>query len=114
MRAPPEPGGAQNRDYEDGEVLIRSPGQFAGYYKQPELTAASFTEDGFFRTGDLFEIAADDQGPRYYRFAGRCKQIIVRGGMKISPEELDAFCRRLANTAVATPGPGAGVSHISA
>src|SRR5690606_15007873 len=34
----------------DGEVLIRSPGQFTGYYKQPELTAASFTEDGFFRT----------------------------------------------------------------
>ncbi|MFO1285805.1 MAG: AMP-binding protein [Rubrivivax sp.] len=40
---------------DDGEVLIKSPGQFSGYYKQPELTAASFTEDGFFRTGDLGE-----------------------------------------------------------
>jgi len=34
-------------------VLVKSPGQMAGYYKQPELNAESFTADGFFRTGDL-------------------------------------------------------------
>jgi acyl-CoA synthetase (AMP-forming)/AMP-acid ligase II len=62
---------------------------FDGYFKSPQMTAAAFTDDGFFRTGDLFEIAADEQGPRYYRFAGRHKQIIVRGGVKISPDELD-------------------------
>jgi long-chain acyl-CoA synthetase len=37
----------------DGEVLVKSPGQMAGYYKLPELNAESFTEDGYFRTGDL-------------------------------------------------------------
>ncbi len=72
-----------------GELQVRGATVFDGYFKSPEMTARAFTADGFFRTGDLFEIAADEQGPRYYRFAGRCRQIIVRGGMKISPEELD-------------------------
>jgi non-ribosomal peptide synthetase component E (peptide arylation enzyme) len=72
-----------------GELQVRGATVFDGYFKSPEMTARAFTHDGFFRTGDLFEIAADEQGPRYYRFAGRHKQIIVRGGMKISPEELD-------------------------
>ena len=43
----------QARLADDGEVLVKSPGQMAGYYKQPELNAECFTEDGFFRTGDL-------------------------------------------------------------
>jgi acyl-CoA synthetase (AMP-forming)/AMP-acid ligase II len=86
-----------------GELQVRGATVFDGYFKAPEMTAAAFTADGFFRTGDLFEIAADEQGPRYYRFAGRCKQIIVRGGVKISPEELDeilAGCPGLAEGAV--------------
>jgi acyl-CoA synthetase (AMP-forming)/AMP-acid ligase II len=72
-----------------GELQVRGATVFDGYFKAPQVTAAAFTDDGFFRTGDLFEIAADEQGPRYYRFAGRHKQIIVRGGVKISPDELD-------------------------
>jgi acyl-CoA synthetase (AMP-forming)/AMP-acid ligase II len=72
-----------------GELQVSGATVFDGYFKSPEMTAAAFTTDGFFRTGDLFEIATDEQGPRYYRFAGRHKQIIVRGGVKISPEELD-------------------------
>jgi long-chain acyl-CoA synthetase len=43
----------QARIADDGEVLVKSPGQMAGYYKQPELNAEGFTDDGFFRTGDL-------------------------------------------------------------
>jgi acyl-CoA synthetase (AMP-forming)/AMP-acid ligase II len=72
-----------------GELLVRGATVFDGYFKAPEMTARAFTADGFFRTGDLFEIAADELGPRYYRYTGRCKQIIVRGGVKISPEEID-------------------------
>ena len=48
-----------------------------------------FTKDGFFRTGDLVEICGDP--PNYYRIVGRCKDIINRGGMKISPSELDTL-----------------------
>ena len=46
-----------------------------------------FSEDGYFRTGDLVEICGDKG--EFYRIVGRCKDIINRGGMKISPAELD-------------------------
>ena len=45
--------GVEARIADDGEILIKSPGTMTGYYLQPELTAQSFTADGFFRTGDL-------------------------------------------------------------
>ena len=48
-----------------------------------------FDEHGFFRTGDLFEISPDTTQKKYYKFCGRCKDLIIRGGMNISPEELD-------------------------
>ena len=60
---------------------------FDGYYKSPDDNAQAFTEDGYFRTGDLFEIGGDED--QFYRFVGRCKALIVRGGVNISPEELD-------------------------
>lgn len=72
-----------------GELQIRGPAVFDGYYREPDLTARSFTSDGFFRTGDLFEVAGNAEDPRFYRYVGRLKQIIIRGGVKISPEELD-------------------------
>ncbi|MEM9529941.1 MAG: class I adenylate-forming enzyme family protein [Pseudomonadota bacterium] len=69
-----------------GELLIAGPSVFDGYFESPEDNAEAF-ENGFFRTGDLFEIVGPEN--QYYRFVGRCKDIIVRGGVKISPEELD-------------------------
>ena len=73
-----------------GEMQIRGPTVFDCYFRSPELTAKAFTSDGYFRTGDLFEIAADDESLRFYRFVGRLKQLIVRGGVKIAPEEVEA------------------------
>jgi acyl-CoA synthetase (AMP-forming)/AMP-acid ligase II len=72
-----------------GEMQVRGPTVFDGYFGRPELDATAFSADGWFRTGDLFEIA-EPADPRYYRFVGRLKQLIVRGGVKISPDELDA------------------------
>lgn len=72
-----------------GELQIRGATVFDGYFAAPEQNAKAFTPDGWFRTGDLFEIAEPDD-PRFYRFIGRLTQIINRGGMKISPDELDA------------------------
>ena len=90
-----------------GELLLAGATVFDGYYKATADNAEVFTEDGFFRTGDLLEIAEDD--PRFYRFAGRCKDIIIRGGMKISPEELDSllagFDRVLEAAVVGYPDP---------
>ena len=48
-----------------------------------------FDQEGFFRTGDLFEISPEETQKKYYKFCGRCKDLIIRGGMNISPEELD-------------------------
>ena len=70
-----------------GEMCFDGATVFDGYYKSPKDNAQAFTEDGYFRTGDLFEIAGDQN--EYYRFVGRCKALIVRGGVNISPEELD-------------------------
>jgi len=63
---------------------------FDGYWKAPDLTRAAFDEDGWFRSGDLFEIAPDGDR-RFYRFVGRSKEIIIRGGVNISPAELDGL-----------------------
>ena len=72
-----------------GELRVAGPTIFAGYYRAPELSAKAFDEQGGYRTGDVFEIAGD-RG-QYYRFVGRSKDIVVRGGMKISAEEVEAL-----------------------
>jgi acyl-CoA synthetase (AMP-forming)/AMP-acid ligase II len=83
----PESGSEVIEPRRAGEMQIRGPVVFDGYYGAPEITARAFTADGWFRTGDLFEI--DDSG-RYYQFVGRLKQLINRGGVKIAPDEIDA------------------------
>ncbi|NDV89789.1 AMP-binding protein [Alteromonas sp. 345S023] len=69
------------------ELQIRGAGVFDGYFKDADKTAQSFTSDGFFKTGDLFQISSQD--PDFYKFIGRCKDLIIRGGMNIAPAELD-------------------------
>ena len=70
-----------------GELRFKGPTIFSGYFKSPELTHKAFDAQGFYCTGDLFEISGD-QG-QYYRFAGRHKDIVIRGGMNISSEEIE-------------------------
>jgi acyl-CoA synthetase (AMP-forming)/AMP-acid ligase II len=72
-----------------GELLISGATVFDGYWNAPEANAEVFDEEGFFRTGDLFEISPEHTQMKFYKFCGRCKDLIIRGGMNISPEELD-------------------------
>ncbi len=72
-----------------GEMAIKSPGIFPGYYKRPDLTEKVFDDEGYFYTGDLFEISGE--GNNGYRFVGRVKDIINRGGIKISSEEVEGL-----------------------
>jgi non-ribosomal peptide synthetase component E (peptide arylation enzyme) len=74
---------------QQGELEIWGSTVFDGYYKSPEANAECFAEDGYFRTGDVFEITGDGDNPPFYKFVGRCKDIIVRGGVNISPDEID-------------------------
>jgi fatty-acyl-CoA synthase len=71
--------------HEYGEILVKSPGVFQGYYKDPDLTAQSFTADGWFKTGDLGYI---DPGG-FLHLKGRSKEIIIRGGLHVYPEEVE-------------------------
>ena len=76
----------QVRIADDGEVLIKSPGQLVGYYKRPDLDAASFTEDGFFRTGDLGVQRADGQ----LRITGRVKELFKTArGKYVAPAPIE-------------------------
>lgn len=73
----------------EGELEMYGPTVFDGYYKSPEANAEVFTADGYFRTGDVFEITGNGEIPKFYKYTGRCKDIIVRGGVNISPAEID-------------------------
>lgn len=67
-----------------GEMQVKSPGVMVGYWNDPEATAAVF-HDGWLATGDL--ARRDEDG--YYWFVGRKKEIIIRGGSNISPQEVE-------------------------
>lgn len=72
-----------------GELRFCGPTIFSGYYGAPELSARAFDEQGFYRTGDLFELAGEQL--QYYRYVGRSKDVVIRGGMNISSEEVESL-----------------------
>jgi acyl-CoA synthetase (AMP-forming)/AMP-acid ligase II len=80
-----EPGGR-------GELRISGPNVFAGYLGA-DLTApldrSAFDDRGYFRSGDIFELAGEDG--RYLRYVDRLKDLVIRGGMNIAPAELEGL-----------------------
>jgi malonyl-CoA/methylmalonyl-CoA synthetase len=79
--------GPDGRDVPEGrvgELLVRGPAVFAGYWRQPEATAAAFA-DGWFRTGDLGERSADGT----VTLRGRASDLIITGGFNVYPLEIE-------------------------
>ncbi|MET0734611.1 MAG: AMP-binding protein, partial [Microbacterium sp.] len=74
---------------ERGELVVRGPQVFSGYYGKPEETEEVFT-DGWFRTGDIVQI--DDAG--FVRIVDRIKELIITGGFNVAPTEVENVLRQ--------------------
>lgn len=71
----------------DGELAVRGPSVFAGYWEDPEATAAAFTPDGWYKTGDF----AEANPSRSFRLIGRTRSLIaLPNGMNVHPEDVEA------------------------
>ncbi len=70
----------------DGEVQLRGPNIFAGYWRRADATGAAF-DDGWFKTGDMAECSPDG----YYTLLGRKSDLIISGGFNIYPREIEDF-----------------------
>lgn len=88
-----DPNGYINDDgHLEGEIQVKGDNVMLGYYKNPEETAAAFTEDGYFRTGDIGYIDADG----YIFITGRSKFVIVlENGKNVFPEEIEEYLGRI-------------------
>jgi malonyl-CoA/methylmalonyl-CoA synthetase len=80
----------------EGELYVRGPNVFAGYWKRDDATRNAFV-DGYFRTGDLAACADDG----YYTLVGRKSDLIVSGGFNIYPREIEEFLTEQAEVAEA-------------
>jgi acyl-CoA synthetase (AMP-forming)/AMP-acid ligase II len=75
----------------DGEIQLRGPQVFGGYWRDPVATAAAFTADGWFRTGD---IGAVDPVSGHLVVRGRTKEMIISGGLNVYPREVELALER--------------------
>ncbi len=77
-RAPLPPGAI-------GEIEVRGPHVFAGYWNRPDATAEAFGPDGWFKTGDLGSVSDDG----YFTITGRARELIISGGYNVYPREVE-------------------------
>jgi acyl-CoA synthetase (AMP-forming)/AMP-acid ligase II len=72
-----------------GEMRIKGPTVISEYWRAPEQTARAFDTQGYYKTGDTFEIAGERN--QFYKYSGRSKDLVIRGGMNISPDEIESL-----------------------
>jgi malonyl-CoA/methylmalonyl-CoA synthetase len=88
-----------------GEILLRGPNVFPGYWAREQATRDAFTADGWFRSGDVGERDADG----YLRIVGRAKELIISGGFNVYPREVeDVLLEHPAVAEVAVVGEPSG------
>jgi malonyl-CoA/methylmalonyl-CoA synthetase len=93
---------------EIGDIQVKGPGVFKGYWRMPEKTKEEFTADGFFKTGDVGKV--DERG--YVTIVGRSKDLIISGGYNVYPAEIEGYLNDLPGVAesavVGVPHPDFG------
>ncbi len=93
---------------EIGGIQVAGPNVFAGYWQMPEKTAEEFTDDGFFKTGDVG--LQDERG--YVSIVGRSKDLIISGGYNVYPAEIEGVLNEMPGVAesaiVGVPHPDFG------
>jgi malonyl-CoA/methylmalonyl-CoA synthetase len=82
----PLPGVEVDVDAATGELLVRGPQVFHGYWRRDADTSAAFTADGFFRTGDAGRV---DTATGAFEITGRLKELIISGGLNVYPSEVE-------------------------
>ena len=91
-----------------GNIQVKGPNVFQGYWRMPEKTAEEFTADGYFKTGDVGKI--DERG--YITIVGRSKDLIISGGYNVYPAEIEGYINELPGVAesavVGVPHPDFG------
>lgn len=97
-----------------GELLLRGPQVFRGYWNRPDETADAFLEGGWFRTGDIVTMSADG----YVTIVDRIKELIVTGGFNVAPSEVEEAVRNAPGVAevavVGLPRSGGGEDVVAA
>jgi malonyl-CoA/methylmalonyl-CoA synthetase len=93
---------------EIGGIQVKGPNVFSGYWQMPEKTREEFTEDGWFKTGDVGKI--DERG--YVTIVGRSKDLIISGGYNVYPAEIEGYINEMPGVAesavVGVPHPDFG------
>jgi long-chain acyl-CoA synthetase len=93
---------------ERGELLIRGPQVFSGYWNRPDATAEALLPGGWIRTGDIVEVSEDG----YVRIVDRIKELIITGGFNVAPSEVEEALGShpdvLEAAAVGLPGENGG------
>ena len=93
---------------EIGGIQVAGPNVFSGYWRMPEKTKEEFTEDGFFKTGDVGK--QDERG--YVTIVGRSKDLIISGGYNVYPAEIEGYLNDMPGVAesavIGVPHPDFG------
>ena len=85
----PLPGVSVRIQGDPGMIEVKGPGVFAGYWGMPEKTKEEFTDDGYFRTGDLGHFGGEAIPDDYVSIVGRGKDLIISGGFNVYPKEIE-------------------------
>jgi malonyl-CoA/methylmalonyl-CoA synthetase len=84
---------------EIGDVQVRGPNVFKGYWRMPEKTREEFTEDGWFKTGDVGAFGGPGKPDNYLTLVGRSKDLIISGGFNVYPKEIESYIDEMAGVA---------------